>query len=160
MPVLSESKEIAAAPERVYAAINNYGRRLEWDTLLRDAEVLSASGEVLPLNTPLEAGMRVRSYSRWLSGGVVMDTRYTQCQFPDAKLEMVKGPWFFKNFVATAHLVTNEDGSTCWYGEYDFVCRPRLLRWIIEPIVSWMFLKETRMRADGMRKWLEEKKDL
>lgn len=156
MAHLIETKEIAAPPKLVFEAINNYGRRLEWDTLLRDAEILAASGDILPRSTPLVAGMRVRSYARWLSGGVVMETLYTLCEFPSAELEMVKGPWFFESFRATAHLKGTADGCTCWTGEYIFTCRPRALRWILEPVVTWVFLRETRMRVNGMRKWMEE----
>jgi len=152
---LIETKEIDAPPELVFETINNYGRRLEWDTLLRDAEIISASGRRLPLNTPLVPGLVVRSYSRWLSGGVVMDTLYTLCEFPDAELEMVKGPWFFKSFVAKANIEKTASGGACWRGEYTFTCRPRVLRWIVEPVVAWFFLRETRMRVSGMRKWLE-----
>ncbi len=154
MAHLIETKEISAPPERVFAAINNYGRRLEWDTLLRHAEVFDVAGVQQPLSTPLAEGMTVRSYSRWLSGGIVMNTVYTLCQFPDAELEMTKGPWFFESFHAKAHL-EETDGGTLWRGEYTFVCRPRILRCLMEPIVSWIFKKETRMRANGMRKWLE-----
>ncbi|MDA7876843.1 SRPBCC family protein [Akkermansiaceae bacterium] len=156
MAHLHEKKEIAAAPERLFNAINNYGRRLEWDTLLRAAEVFDENGAKLPLNTPLVEGMIVRSYGRWLSGGVVMDTRYTFCQFPDTKLEMVKGPWFFETFQAWAHLEETSDGGTRWKGQYTYTCRPRLLRFIIEPIVGWIFRTETKLRVKGLKKWLEE----
>ncbi len=152
---LIETKEIAAPPELVFKTINNYGRRLEWDTLLRDAKVLTACGRLLPLNTPLVSGLVVRSYSRWLSGGVVMDTLYTLCEFPDAELEMVKGPWFFESFLAKAHLDEIAGGGVCWRGEYTFTCRPRALRWIVEPVVAWFFLRETRMRISELMKWLE-----
>jgi hypothetical protein len=153
---LIETKEIAAPAELVFETINNYGRRLEWDTLLRHAEVISGCGHTLPLDTPLVSGLVVRSYSRWLSGGVVMDTLYTLCKFPDAELEMVKGPWFFESFLAKAHLEEMADGGARWRGEYTFTCRPRALRWIVEPVVAWFFLRETRMRVSGMRKWLED----
>ncbi|MEM7010051.1 MAG: SRPBCC family protein [Verrucomicrobiota bacterium] len=155
MPHLTETKEIAAPPRRVFEAINNYGRRLEWDTLLRDAKVLSSTGQPLPLDTPLEKGMTIRSYARWLSGGVVMDTVYKLCEFPDAELEMVTGPWFFESFQASAHLKETPDGGTRWQSDYTFVCRPRILRSIVEPIVAWIFRRETRMRVDGMSRWLE-----
>ena len=153
---LNSSIEIAVKQARVFDTINNYGRRLEWDTLLRHAEVLDEDENVLPLSTPLVAGMSVRSYARWVSGGVVMKTRYTQCDFPAAMLEMEEGPWFFEYFRAKANLEETADGGTYWRGEYNFVCRPRALRWIIEPIVSWVFLRETKMRAEGMKKWLEK----
>lgn len=156
MKHLIETKEILAPPKLVFEAINNYGRRLEWDTLLRNAEVISACGSLLPLNTPLVAGMIVRSYARWLSGGVVMDTLYTVCEFPNAELVMVKGPWFFKSFHAKAHLEEMPDGSVRWHGEYTFTCRPRALRWIVEPIVTWFFLRETKMRVSGLSQWLKD----
>lgn len=154
---LTETKEIGAPPEAVFTAINNYGRRLEWDTLLRHAEILSADGRHLPLDTPLEPGMTVRSYARWQSGGVVMDTEYTRCQFPEAEIQMTQGPWFFQSFRAIATLEEAPGGGTLWRGQYTFSCRPQALRWIVEPIVSWFFRRETRMRADGMKKWLEQK---
>ncbi|MEM7697754.1 MAG: SRPBCC family protein [Verrucomicrobiota bacterium] len=155
MAHLRESKRIGASPAIVYETINNYGRRLEWDTLLRRAEVFDQDGEQVPLNTPLVGGMTVRSYASWLSGGVVMDTVYDQSEFPDAELTMTKGPWFFEAFRASAHIAENDDGSSRWEGEYWFSCRPRVLRWIVEPIVMWIFRRETRMRAEGMRRWLE-----
>lgn len=155
MAHLLEEKVIGVPPERVFEAINNYGRRLEWDTLLRDAEIFDESGQRVARDTPLGAGMTVRSFGRWLSGGVVMDTIYKVCEFPHAELEMISGPWFFKSFQAWATLEETGDGATCWKGEYKFQCRPRVLSWLIDPIVSWVFRRETRMRAAGMKRWLE-----
>ena len=60
----TESLQIDAPPETVFAAINDYGRRLEWDTLLRTAEVLSVDGHIVNCSTPIVPGMRVRSYAR------------------------------------------------------------------------------------------------
>lgn len=155
MPRLAESKTFNAPPEVVFAAINCYERRLEWDTLLRDAEVLSASGEVVPRDTPLAAGMSVRSHARMLAGGVVMETRYVSCEFPRATIEMTAGPWFFQSFQAVATLEATASGGTVWHGEYEFKCKPAWLRWIIEPVVTWIFQRETRLRVGGLKRWLE-----
>ena len=110
----------------------------------------------MPLGTPLQAGMTVRSYARWFSGGVVMETRYVSCEFPRATIEMTTGPWFFRSFTATAELEPTESGGTTWRGEYNFECKPSWLRWIVEPIVTWMFRRETQLRVTGLKRWLEE----
>lgn len=157
MPRLSETKQLDSPPHVVFAAIHCYGRRLEWDTLLRRVEIMSEDGESLPRSTPLQAGMVVRSYARWLSAGVVMETRYTACEFPRATIEMVAGPWFFKSFEATAVLEASEAGGTVWHGQYEFECQPSLLNWIIEPIVTWMFRRETRLRVAGLKQWLQNR---
>ena len=157
MPRLSETKELGAPPQVVFDAIHCYERRLEWDTLLRRAEIVSEDGELLPLSTPLEAGMVVRSYARWRSGGVMMETQYTACEFPDATIEMVAGPWFFRSFKATAVLEASEAGGTVWHGQYEFKCQPSWLNWIIEPVVTWMFKRETQLRVAGLKQWLQNR---
>ena len=151
----TESLQIDAPPETVFAAINDYGRRLEWDTLLRTAEVLSVDGHIVNCSTPIVPGMRVRSYARWLAGGVVMDTRYVVCEFPAATIEMVAGPWFFHSFRATSRVERTRDGGTKWSGEYDFQSQPGWLRSVVEPIITWKFRRETEMRVAGLKQWLE-----
>jgi hypothetical protein len=155
MITLNSTIEIAVPPKQVFGAINNYAQRLDWDTLLRKAEVLDENGKILPINTTLVTGMSVVSHARWLSGGVVMVTRYTRCEFPLAEIEMIKGPWFFKSFNATAR-IEEVAGGARWTGDYKFSCRPGILSWMIQPIVSWVFLRETKMRAKGMKIWLEK----
>lgn len=84
-----------------------------------------------------------------------MDTRYVTCDFPTASIEMVGGPWFFRSFRATTRLERTPGGGTIWTGEYDFHCRPGWLRRIVEPIVTWMFQRKTRLRVAGLKEWLE-----
>lgn len=158
MITLHEMTEIDAAPETVWAAIHDYTRRLEWDTMLRRVAV---DGQPPSNTTPVRAGSEITQWSKWSAGGVVMTARYDACQPPSgdndavATVVMTRGPWFFKHFTAHAVLKRRLDGGTRCWATYKFECRPKLLRAVIKPAVIFMFRRETVARWESLRKYVE-----
>lgn len=153
-----ETTEIAVAPSEVWNAIHEYEHRLEWDRMLRDVAV---DGVAPKRAAAINAGSEVTQWARWAAGGVMMKVRYLVSRSPTAtaagyaKVEMIRGPWFFRAFTARSELIALDAGSTRSVAKYEFECGPKWLRWVIEPIVLAVFRRETTSRWASLKRYLE-----
>lgn len=158
MRELTEVTEIDASPETVWEAIHDYRKRLEWDVMLRRVAV---DGEDPNEAGVIDVGTVVTQWARWSAGGVMLAARYDVHEPPTsgsngrASISMVEGPWFFREFTADVRLEPTESGGTRCLARYRFAVRPAALRWIAEPIVVWMFMKETNARWHSLRRYLQ-----
>lgn len=143
------STEIRSSPERVFAVLHDYARRLEWDTLLTRAEILDGA-------TAAGAGVRTLCVGRRSLGGIPMETEYVS--FVPGKVAAVKlvAPRFpFETFAATIrHEPLGEERSRVTY-IYSFSARPRFLAWLVSPIVNALLRFETRRRLSALRAHVE-----
>lgn len=144
-----EIRELLPAPSTVvFDLLHDYGRRLEWDTLLRAAYL---EGD------HLVAGEGVTSVcvGRRSLGGITLRTIYVTFQRPTlAAVKMVNASSFFGMWAASIHhedFATHESLITY---KFHFSARPRLLGFILEPVMKTIFVWETRKRLRALRSYL------
>jgi len=141
--------EIRASPEAIFELTHDYDRRLEWDTLLKEARLLDGAAH---------AGLGVKSLCVGRSGlyGIGVESVYIRYDPPwVAAVSMTKGPRVFETFAATIAHEPVADGVTRVTYKGHVRTRPRWLRWCVEPIVAARFRRETRARLEALRRTLE-----
>jgi len=132
---------IRASPERVFQILHDYGRRLEWDTLLERAEILGGA-------TAAGVGVRTLCVGR----GIPMETVYVS--FVPGKVAAVKlvAPQRpFETFAATIRHEPAGDGASRVTYIYSFSTRPGWL----SPIVNVPLWFETRRRLSALKRYVE-----
>ena len=149
MPRGTVSVEVAASCTAVFNLIHDYGRRLEWDTLLSQACLLDGA---------TEAGLGVRSLcvGTWRGLFLPLETEYIRFE-PGrvAAVSLTNQPPFFANFAATIrHEPLGENRSRVIYIYY-FQARPRLLAPILEPVMNQLLKRETQKRLYALQIYLE-----
>jgi hypothetical protein len=144
-----EISELMPAPSTVvFDLLHDYRRRLEWDTLLRAAYLVGEHAS---------AGKGVTSVcvGRRSLGGIALRTIYVTFERPTlAAVKMVNAPAFFGTWAASIHhqdLSAQESRITY---KFHFNAKPRLLRFILEPLMKRIFVWETRKRLRALRAYL------
>ena len=149
MPRAILSIEIDAPCDAVFEVVHDYGCRLEWDTMLREARLLGGA---------TAAGLGVRSVcvGTWRSGFLALETEYIRFE-PGrvAAVKLTNHPPFFERFAATIrHEAISEVRSRTTY-IYSFRARPRFLAPLLEPIMNAMLRREVQKRLHALRHFLE-----
>jgi hypothetical protein len=139
------SEVIPAASGDVFDLVHDYSRRLEWDTLLRAAYLDDGFTRAGKGATSVCVGRRSL-------GGLALKTRYVSFDRPKvAAVELVNTPPFFGKWAASIrHVDLGERESRITY-TYSFHAKPRLLRWLFEPIMAAVFRWETKKRLRALR---------
>jgi len=143
------SIEIDAPGDAVFDVVHDYGCRLEWDTMLREARLLGGA---------TAAGTSVRSLcvGTWRSAFLALETEYIRFE-PGrvAAVKLTNHPPFFERFAATIrHDAVSEVRSRTTY-IYSFRTCPRFLAPLLEPIMNAMLRREVRKRLRSLRSFLE-----
>lgn len=141
------SQQMPVKSAEVFRLLHDYERRLEWDTLLRKAEL--TRGHV-------KAGKGVTSLcvGRPLFGAFGMETRYVSYREGElAAVEMINRPPLFAEFAASIRHQDNDEGSTATY-KFRFAARPRVLRWLLEPLMLKALRAETARRLQALSQFL------
>src|SRR4051794_20543413 len=123
------SEVIPASCEEVFDLVHDYGRRLEWDTLLSAAYLDDGFLRA-------ERGATSVCVGRRSLGGIALKTRYVSFDRPKvAAVEMINTPMFFGRWAASIrHESIGERASKITY-TWSFEGRPRVMRWLFEPIM-------------------------
>ena len=103
MPRETYTQEMNAPAKVVFDVIHDYGRRLEWDSMLTKAELLDGA---------TEAGLGVRSLcvGTWRSLFLGLETEYIRFTLGQAAaVKLTNRPPFFDEFAAT---IDAEDAAT------------------------------------------------
>lgn len=144
-----EVSEILPAPsEVVFDTVHDYGRRLEWDTLLRAAYLEGG-------HTAAGKGVTSVCVGRRSLGGIALRTVYVSFERPTlAAVKMVNRPAFFQTWAASIrHEDVSASESRVTY-RFHFTTRPRCLRFIMEPLMRRVFAWETRRRLGALKTFL------
>lgn len=147
MPHGQVTDVIPAPADDVFRLLHDYNRRLEWDTLLQAAYLL---------DNCQAAGLGVKSVCKGKRalGGIALTTEYISFRPPDvAAVRMVNRPPFFDTFAATIRHQAQTDGSSKIEYNYNFTSRPRWLRFLLDPIMSFCFKMETKKRLAALRRY-------
>jgi hypothetical protein len=142
----AEVSEVIPAPSGpVFDLLHDYTRRLEWDTLLQ-AAYLEDDAKV--------AGKGVTSVcvGRKSLGSIALKTVYVAFERPWlAAVKMVNAPPFFEAWAASIrHEDISASTSRLTY-KFQFAARPKLLRFLLEPVMKRVFVWETRKRFRALR---------
>jgi hypothetical protein len=131
----------------VFTLLHDYDRRLEWDTLLKEAVLTRGSSQAGRGATSLCVG-------KPFFGLIGMETRYVSFR-PGvvAAVKLINRPPFFHSFAATIRHDDHPDGSTATY-RFQFAAKPRPLRWLLEPIMLAMLERETAKRLEALATFL------
>ena len=149
MPHGSVSEIIPAPSAAVFDLLHDYGRRLEWDTLLSAAYLTDGF-------TQAELGATSVCVGRRSLGAIALKTMYVTFDRPRlAAVKMVNCPLLFAAWAASIRhddLGGNESRVTY---TWTFSARPRWLGWLLEPLMNRVFRRETRQRLAALRKFVQ-----
>jgi hypothetical protein len=139
------SELIPATSAEVFDLVHDYERRLEWDTLLSAAYLDDG-------HTQAAKGVTSVCVGRLGLGGFALKTQYISFDRPQlAAVKMLNRPPLFGNWAASIrHVDTGPRQSRIVY-TFSFTSRPRLLRWLLDPILAGVFRWETRKRLRALR---------
>lgn len=130
-----------------FDVVHDYARRLEWDTLLREARMEANA-------TPATGAIAVCS-GRWLVGGLTLRTVYVSFRRGKvAAVKLVNTPPFFRTWAASIRHEPNDDGTSRIIYTWNFTARPRALAFVLEPVMAAFFRWETRRRLRALRRFL------
>jgi len=131
----------------VFALLHDYSRRLEWDTLLREARLTRG-------HTVSAVGATALCVGKPLFGLIGVETRYvTFTPGVVAAVRMINAAPFFETFSASIRHQDARQGSTLTY-KLSFTARPQLLRWVLEPIMLACLRYETKRRLQALSLFL------
>ncbi len=156
------SQVMPASCERTFDLIHDYGRRLEWDTLLRRAYV-----EGRKADGSIGVGSVAVCTARWILGGYSFRTRYVTFKPPHlAAIKLESRPPFFTKWAASLRHESIDSDDTDLAGDtggrhggaislatytMTFTCRPAF----IEPIAERIFKRETENRLGALANFLQ-----
>ena len=138
--------EIVPAPSSaVFDVVHDYSRRLDWDTLLRVAYL--DDGFTIP-----GTGVTAVCVGRRSLGSIELKTIYVTFERPTlAAIKMVNAPAFVHSWAASIHHEDiGEYASRITY-KFHFTTKPRVLQFILDPLLQWVFLWETRKRLRALK---------
>lgn len=151
MPRESLSIMINAPCTAVFDVIHDYGCRLEWDTMLREARLLDGA-------TTAGLGVRSLCVGTWRSAYLALETEYIRFEPGQAAaVSLTNRPPFFEQFAATIRHDGVGNGRCRTTYIYFFRARPRFLASILEPIMNLMLKREIRNRLRALRHFLENR---
>jgi ribosome-associated toxin RatA of RatAB toxin-antitoxin module len=148
MPSVEDSVVIAAPAAPLFALAQDYGLRLEWDSFLRSMKFLDGATTAAP-------GVRV-----WVQAwnGLTMEVEYVTVNAPHVvAMKMRRGPGFFEQFAGSWRFESGPDGTTTVFFRYVFVTRWPWLRWLVDPLIRWVFRRDLGARLRGLKDGAERK---
>ena len=150
--------DIAASCGEVFDVVHDYDLRLRWDTLLSQARVLDGPSGKAAL------GVRTLCVGRKSLASIGLETVYVSFNRPRvAAVRMTRGPWWIAEFAASIrHTPLPADaaappGSARSRVVYKLRLRtrPRLFRFLLDPMMQAIFLWETRKRLAALKSFIE-----
>jgi len=136
----SESVWLNAPPEAVFELTQDYGRRLEWDTFLKKAELCANA---------TKAGLGVRAWCV-AHNGVGMETEYVSYRPPRVTaVKMTRGPWLFRSFAGSWNYKPEGVGTRMIF---TYSCALRFPFTLVPFVVRMILRREMRQRLRDLKK--------
>jgi len=140
--------EMPASPEVVFDAFHYQYWRHRWDSLVHATHVLG--GAPCPY-----VGAVTENSGGGLLKPLAMRTRFVSYQPGRVAAAAMEGRAFpFTRWAASMRHQPLALGRSMMIYTYSFECRPRVLRWLLEPIVKRVFDWQTHRRFARMRDFL------
>lgn len=129
-----------ASADVVFDAFHFIELRHRWDTLVGRSRVADGAP------CPYVGAITENQGGRWL-GALSMRTRFVSFERPRLAAAAMEGRAFpFRRWAASMrHVPLDAQRSTLVY-TYQFEAGPPMLRWLMEPVVKWIFDRQTRLR--------------
>ena len=138
-----------APAEVVFDAFHYHAWRMRWDSLVNATHVIGDR------ECPFVGAVTENSGGGMLRG-LSMTTRFISFDRPRVAAASMQGESFpFRRWAASMRHKPLPDGSSVMTYTYSFEIKPRALRWVIEPVTTWVFEWQTRKRFARMRAFLE-----
>lgn len=148
MPSITVCEHMPCSSAVVFELIHDYSRRLEWDTLLKEARLTSDHAKA-------EKGATSLCVGKPFFGLIGIETRYvTFSPGSIAAVTMINQPPFFGHFSASIRHEDEGAGSKLTY-KLRFLAKPWLLRWLLHPIMACALRIETRKRLQALASFLK-----
>lgn len=148
MPTAAITERMPCDSMVAFDLLHDYSRRLEWDTLLREARFTRG-------HTVAAKGATTLCVGRPLFGRIGMETVYLSFRRGElAAVERVNRPPFFATFAASIRHQDRSRGSSITY-KFSFRARPRSLRRMLGPQMLVILRHETRQRLRALASYLE-----
>ena len=137
------AQHVPADAATAFALVHDYGRRLQWDTLLRRA---ATEGSVPP-----GRGVVAVCSARRRLGGLTFRTRYVTWRPPHlAAVTLVDPHPLFATWAASLRHADRPDGTSDLTYTLTFRCRPAATARVVEPVALAAFRAETRRRLAAL----------
>lgn len=151
MPTAEIRETIPAPAKAVFELLHDYKKRLEWDTLLREAYLE-------PEFEQSQRGAISVCRGKRILGGFAVRTVYVSFEPGKvAAVKMINQPPFFDTFAASIrHREVDDTHSEVIY-KFNFTAKPRLLRPILNPVMRAVFAWETRKRLRALKNFFQAK---
>lgn len=148
MPSTAVTQRMPRPAREVFDLLHDYSRRLEWDTLLREARLIQGHERAAK-------GAISRCVGRHFSGLIAVEAEYVSFKPGElAAVKMINRPPFFEEFAASLrHEDVAEGGSDLTY-KVHFLARPRALRWLLHPVMRLVLRHETKKRLRSLAVFL------
>ena len=152
MPSATVSQQMSVCSAGVFKLLHDYSRRLEWDTLLKEARLTQG-------HTKAGVGATSLCVGKPFFGIFGIETRYVTFDPPHiAAVTLINSPPFFATFAASIRHVDNAQGSTVTY-KLRFTAKPRAIRRILEPVMLKALQAETAKRLRALSDFLADGSD-
>lgn len=147
MPSATVTLSMGSPSRLAFELLHDYSRRLEWDPLLSEARLTRGC-------TKAAKGATSLCVSKVRFGRIGIETRYiTYSPYSIAAVEMINHPPWFDTFAASIRHTDTPQGSEITY-KFRFSAKPRMLRWIVEPIMLLILRAETKRRLHAFAAFL------
>ncbi len=145
---------INASGDRVFTVLHDYSIRLTWDTMLSSADLIGGAQEAA-------LGVKTRCVGNWKCFWIPIEADYVSYQPGKvAAVKMSNRPLFFEKFAATiSHTNLDHETSNVTY-IYNFTAKPKLLAFLLEPIMEWFLNREVRFRLQALKRFIEKNKSM
>jgi hypothetical protein len=148
-----ESRVTINAPvDFVYRTSQDYAVRYDWDPFPENISVVSGDPSALAVGTRVQVNSKL---------GMGMLVEFVQVMPPTrAAVKMIEGPWFLKKFAGSWNFQDALAGAqTDARFRYTIIAKPRLLRFIVEPLAALYFSRVVTRRLVGLQVYCERHHD-
>lgn len=147
MPSATVTSRMPRPAAEVFALLHNYERRLEWDTLLKEARLTRG-------NVVAQKGATSLCVGKPMFGIIGIESEYIVFEAGEiAAVKMINHPPFFDRFGASIRHSDTDDGSTLTY-KFTFESKPGFLSWVLNPIMLVCLRRETKQRLDSLARFM------
>ena len=142
--------EMPAPSDVVFDAFHYHVWRARWDSLVSDARVVGGAP------CPFVGAETENTGGGWLRG-LSMRTRFVAFDRPRvAAASMVGRSFPFSRWAASIRHRDTHPGHSVLIYAYTIEAGPPALRWLMEPVVAWIFARQTQRRFRRLRDFLAE----
>lgn len=140
--------DMPASSDVVFDAFHYHVWRARWDSLVSDTRVVG--GAPCPF-----VGAETENTGGGFLRAVSMRTRFVTFDRPRAAAaSMIDRSSPFSRWAASMRHRDTAPGCSVLVYVYTLEAAPRALRWLMEPVVDWFFVRQTRRRFERMRNFL------